>query len=150
MDLLTIFIAIAFIVLAFRLIKHIINRNKRKEDKFLKSIDYSARIPVVKTKPKSGKRRTKEEIQADSDCYEKKLGDEFRKRAKATMIQAKRVGSTGYIWHSGGCNDECDRNDGKKFKWDKPPKTGHPGEGALCKNGYCRCWEEVIIPPPSK
>lgn len=133
---------IVAVVILFRLkIKH----KKSKEYAFLKSIDYSTRIPEVKSKPKNGKRRTREEVIADRMAYEKLLGIKFRKNAKAEQIKAMRVGSKYYIWHGSDCCPECDKQDGKKFKWSSPPKTGHPGEGKLCPNGYCRCWAESQI-----
>ncbi|WP_185952853.1 hypothetical protein [Enterococcus faecalis] len=123
-------------------------KNRKDEDKFLQSIDYSTRIPEVKSKPQNGRRRSKEQILADGNAYKKLMGDDFRAKAKAVQIQAERVGSKRYIWHGDDCCPSCNRQNGKTYAWSKPPKTGHPGEGKLCPNGYCRCWAEVIIPDP--
>ncbi|HDY8287640.1 TPA: hypothetical protein RRG66_002073 [Klebsiella pneumoniae] len=73
--------------------------------------------------------------------------------ARFEKIRSQRVGSKKFIWHSAGdarCCQECARNNGKKFKWDKPPITGLPGEGKCCPDGKCRCWAEAVIPPPKK
>ena len=125
-------------------------KKRKDEDKFLQSIDYSNRIPEVKSKPQNGRRRSKEQILADGNAYKKLMGDEFRVKAKAVQIQAERVGSKRYIWHGDDCCPSCNRQNGKTYAWSKPPKTGHPGEGKLCPNGYCRCWAEVIIPEPRR
>ncbi|HAN8704337.1 TPA: hypothetical protein IGN17_002522 [Escherichia coli] len=137
------------ILVAIAVLVRMKSRNKKKkDDDFLNSVNYSHRMPAVKSKPKKGKRRSREEVLADEVAYQKKLGDDFRKKAKATQIQAERVGSSGYIWQGSDCCPACDKQVGKKFMWSKPPKTGHPGEGKLCPNGYCRCWSEVIVPRP--
>ncbi|EIX9196041.1 TPA: hypothetical protein ACTV60_003204 [Klebsiella pneumoniae] len=125
-------------------------KKRKDEDKFLQSIDYSNRIPEVKSKPQNGRRRSKEQILADGNAYKKLMGDDFRVKAKAVQIQAERVGSKRYIWHGDDCCPSCNRQNGKTYAWSKPPKTGHPGEGKLCPNGYCRCWAEVIIPEPRR
>ncbi|WP_240104892.1 hypothetical protein [Klebsiella pneumoniae] len=125
-------------------------KKRKDEDKFLQSIDYSNRIPEVRSKPQNGRRRSKEQILADGNAYKKLMGDDFRVKAKAVQIQAERVGSKRYIWHGDDCCPSCNRQNGKTYAWSKPPKTGHPGEGKLCPNGYCRCWAEVIIPEPRR
>ncbi|QFG06723.1 hypothetical protein CPT_Mulock_021 [Klebsiella phage Mulock] len=146
------FFAIILLFLAIAIITRWNNHKKAKkreeEDNFIKSIDYSYRRPEVKSKPKNGRRRSKEEMLADGNAYQKLMGDDFRKSAKATQIQAERVGSKKYVWRGSDCCPDCDKQNGKTFFWSKPPKTGHPGEGKLCPNGYCRCWAEVIIPKP--
>lgn len=53
-----------------------------------------------------------------------------------TKLRQQEIGVTEYIWQTSG--DERVRpthaaNDGKKFKWDKPPATGHPGEAVNCR-----------------
>jgi len=54
-----------------------------------------------------------------------------------TKLRQQEVGVEEYIWQTAG--DERVRqthrdNDGKKFKWDKPPKiTGHPGNDVNCR-----------------
>lgn len=146
------FFAIIIFFLAIAVISRWNNYKKIKkredEDKFLRSIDYSTRIPEVRSKPKNGRRRSKEEILTDGNEYKKLMGDDFRIKAKAVQIQAERVGAKRYIWHGDDCCPSCNRQNGKIYAWSKPPKTGHPGEGKLCPNGYCRCWAEVIIPDP--
>lgn len=146
------FFAIILFFLAIAIVTRWNNHKKAKkrkeEDNFIHSIDYSYRRPEVKSKPKNGRRRSKEEMLADGIAYQKLMGDDFRKSAKATQIQAERVGSKKYIWRGSDCCPNCDKQNGKTFSWARPPKTGHPGEGKLCPNGYCRCWAEVIIPKP--
>jgi len=54
-----------------------------------------------------------------------------------TMLRQKELGVEEYIWQTSG--DERVRpthraNDGKKFRWDTPPKTtGHPGNDVNCR-----------------
>ena len=54
-----------------------------------------------------------------------------------TRLRQEEVGIEEYIWQTSG--DERVRpthrvNDGKKFKWDTPPKvTGHPGNDVNCR-----------------
>lgn len=149
MDNSSVFLLVILVAVAV-LVRMKSRHKKKKEDDFLKNINYSHRIAEVRTNPKNGKRRSKEEILADRDAYQKLLGNDSKEKARAIRIKAERVGSKGYIWHESDCCDVCKRNDGKTFSWSKPPKTGHPGEGILCRNGYCRCWAEVIIPSAGK
>jgi SPP1 gp7 family putative phage head morphogenesis protein len=57
--------------------------------------------------------------------------------ASLTRLRQEEVGVTEYIWQTSG--DERVRpthkqNDGKKFRWDTPPKvTGHPGNDVNCR-----------------
>lgn len=56
--------------------------------------------------------------------------------ASLTKLRQQEVGVTEYVWQTSG--DERVRpthraNDGKKFRWDKPPKTGHPGSEVNCR-----------------
>lgn len=57
--------------------------------------------------------------------------------ASLTKLRQQDVGVEEYIWQTAG--DERVRpshraNDGKKFRWDKPPaKTGHPGHDVNCR-----------------
>jgi SPP1 gp7 family putative phage head morphogenesis protein len=57
--------------------------------------------------------------------------------ASLTRLRQEDVGVEEYIWQTSG--DERVRpthraNDGKKFRWDKPPsKTGHPGNDVNCR-----------------
>lgn len=54
-----------------------------------------------------------------------------------TKLRQQEIGVTEYIWQTSG--DERVRpthraHDGKKFKWDKPPRdTGHPGNDVNCR-----------------
>ncbi len=57
--------------------------------------------------------------------------------ASLTRLRQEEVGVEEYIWQTSG--DERVRathraNDGKKFRWDSPPKeTGHPGHDVNCR-----------------
>jgi len=57
--------------------------------------------------------------------------------ASLTRLRQQEVGVEEYIWQTAG--DERVRpthrhNDGKKFRWDKPPSiTGHPGNDVNCR-----------------
>lgn len=56
--------------------------------------------------------------------------------ASLTKLRQQEVGVTEYVWQTSG--DERVRpthraNDGKMFRWDKPPKTGHPGSEVNCR-----------------
>jgi hypothetical protein len=140
-------------VIAFVVFKVWLKKQKRKREyELLNNVNYSARRPGIRKKPKNGRRRTPEEMLRDHDAEMKRAGNSSRKIAKDTRLKAERVGSPGYIWHASGDGlcEYCAKNDGKEFKWNKPPKTGHPGEGHLCKNKHCKCWAEVIIPPPGR
>lgn len=60
-----------------------------------------------------------------------------------TRVRALEVGGEEYVWM--GRNDNLERethkeNNNKKFKWNAPPKTGHPGA-----DFGCRCWAKLII-----
>lgn len=51
-------------------------------------------------------------------------------------LRQEEIGVTSYTWQTS--DDERVRpthraNDGKVFKWDKPPKTGHPGTEVNCR-----------------
>lgn len=67
-----------------------------------------------------------------------------RKDFSEARCNAKKVGSTHYIWrsvHDGARCERCANNDGRKFSWDKEPPGGHAGAAARC-----RCYPEAIIP----
>lgn len=56
--------------------------------------------------------------------------------ASLTKLRQQEVGVTEYVWQTSG--DERVRpthraNDGKTFRWDKPPATGHPGSDVNCR-----------------
>lgn len=56
--------------------------------------------------------------------------------ASLTRLRQQEAGVTEYVWQTSG--DERVRpthkaNDGKTFKWDKPPATGHPGTAINCR-----------------
>ena len=62
---------------------------------------------------------------------------------KLTELRQKEAGVEEYIWRS--VADGADRathlaNNGKRFRWDDPPATGHPGE-----DYQCRCTAEPVL-----
>lgn len=57
-----------------------------------------------------------------------------------TELRQKDVGVKGYTWRGVGDSRERDThvaNNNRKFTWDDPPATGHPGDEI-----QCRCWAE--------
>lgn len=91
-------------------------------------------------------RRSREEIEAEREIKAKRLAEKSRQSAMETMERQLAIGITHYTWQTSGdertCED-CAKNDGKRFAWAVPPRTGHPGDGKCCQNGHCRC---VAIP----
>ncbi len=99
----------------------------------------------------------------------RELGPKAKKRAKliardqtsklnSVLAKARQtnLGVEEYIWHNskdrrvrgnpGGLYPDVPRDknhwirEGKVFRWDKPPKDGHPGEAI-----NCRCYAEAVI-----
>lgn len=51
-------------------------------------------------------------------------------------VRQRSLGIESYEWQTSGderVRDEHVENDGKVFRWDSPPKTGHPGEDIQCR-----------------
>jgi SPP1 gp7 family putative phage head morphogenesis protein len=66
--------------------------------------------------------------------------------ASATAVQATQtdLGIEEYIWvtaHDDRVRPEHKARDGKTFRWDTPPKDGHPGQPI-----QCRCVAVAVIP----
>ena len=62
---------------------------------------------------------------------------------KLTELRQAEAGVEEYIWRAvkdGATRASHLQNDGKKFRWDSPPATGHPGE-----DYQCRCTAEPIL-----
>ncbi|WP_229746347.1 hypothetical protein [Hafnia psychrotolerans] len=122
---------------------------KRKQDNTLiGSYNRNSRISYPKAKHANGTKKTEQERKEDMDLYFEKVNARGRMHAKAEEIRQTQIGITHYIWRSaedGDCCSECKKNNGKKFAWKRPAKTGHPGEGKCCPNGVCRCYPEAII-----
>ncbi len=62
-----------------------------------------------------------------------------------TELRQKEVGVRSYIWQTS--RDERVRsrhaaNQGKEFRWDDPPSSGHPGAGV-----NCRCYAAPVLEP---
>ncbi|WP_404990800.1 hypothetical protein [Cupriavidus pauculus] len=63
------------------------------------------------------------------------------------MQRQLALGVTEYRWKTRLDNCVCRlcmANEGKVFRWDAPPITGHPGSCLRCDNGYCRCRAEAL------
>lgn len=63
--------------------------------------------------------------------------------ASLTKLRQQEIGVEEYVWRTS--LDERVRpthaaNEGKTFRWDKPPKTGHPGDEV-----NCRCTAEAVL-----
>lgn len=60
-----------------------------------------------------------------------------------THLRHAEMGVEEYIWRATGddrVRPEHEENDGRRFRWDDPPPTGHPGEDVLC-----RCVAEPVL-----
>lgn len=60
----------------------------------------------------------------------------LRLTAKISEIRQKEAGVTHYFWDTAGdrrVRDSHKRNRGKRFAWDNPPDTGHPGDEINCR-----------------
>lgn len=124
------------------------SNKKKREDALVTSYNHNKRIPYPKKKHADGSKKTEQEYKDDMNLYFEKLSVNGKAYAKVEKIKQTRAGITHYIWRSSGDGDvcsDCKKNNGKKFSWDRPPKTGHPGEGTCCPNGHCRCYPEAKI-----
>lgn len=60
-----------------------------------------------------------------------------------TQQRSQNLGSVEYVWRTSSderVRESHKRNNGKTFRWDDPPETGHPGQDIMC-----RCIAQVII-----
>ncbi|WP_143806271.1 phage minor head protein [Pantoea latae] len=140
-------ILIAFVI-ALVLYKAAKKRRIKKEDNFLSNYGRRRRIAYPKARHPNGRRKTPYEREQDIEAYLRDLAQAGRDAAKAEEIKQKRLGVTHYIWRSAEDADtceECKKNNGKKFSWNRPPKTGRPGEGRCCPRNLCRCYPEAIL-----
>lgn len=120
----------------------------KKEDDFLSHYERRGRTAYPKARHANGRRKTPYEREQDIEIYLSKLAKDGIDAARAEKIKQKKLGATHYIWRSAEDADtckECAKNNGKKFSWNRPPKTGHPGEGRCCPRSLCRCYPEAII-----
>lgn len=128
-------------------------QNEKEEDDFIDSIDRNTRIAPPKVKNPDGTKKSPEQLNEEWGDYYVSQRQLSIKLALAGKIQAQRIGSKEFFWRSADDGDtcpECQKNDGKKFRWDNPPKAGLPGVGNCCPDGQCRCYAEAIIPPSPK
>jgi hypothetical protein len=100
------------------------------------------RIPVG---AKSCEHCGKKQKDSDSTCSAgMNTAGDSRSEFAGERSQAKKVGSTHYIWRSardGAVCERCANNDGRKFAWNDEPPGGHAGAKARC-----RCYPEPVIP----
>lgn len=100
--------------------------------------------------------RRHEQIAKDLFTVDKGVFKKARTRAKLiardqvsklngnlTRLRQTSLGVEEYIWHDSDdtrVRTTHQANDGKRFRWDTPPATGHPGEEV-----NCRCWAEAVF-----
>lgn len=61
-----------------------------------------------------------------------------------TMARQRNIGVESYVWRTSldeRVREEHKAREGEKFKWDEPPKDGHPGNPI-----NCRCSAEAVFP----
>lgn len=88
----------------------------------------------------------KKQREGDSTCSgnESLTGAQARSSFASDQANAKKLGSTQYIWRSirdGAHCERCANNDGHIFSWDEEPPGGHAGAKARCRR-----YPEPIIP----
>lgn len=140
-------ILIVFVIVLF-IYKAAKKRRIKKEDNFLSHYEMRRRVAYPKARHENGRRKTPYQREQDIEAYLRDLAHAGRGAAKAEGIKQKRLGVTHYIWRSAEDGDackECQKNNGRKFSWSNPPKTGHPGEGHCCPKNLCRCYPEAVI-----
>ena len=100
------------------------------------------RLPI-----RNKKKYTAEEIDADYIRYQKEMAYKSSKIAAYERNRAVNSGYTHFSWVTAGdanvC-EECGKNSGKKFRFDKVSKIGFPGDH-ICPQGWCRCLAIPII-----
>lgn len=115
-------IAVILVVLFLIVRGFVKNRKKKRDDQFVRNFEFN------------------------------RIKRSAAEHARYNMLRAEHIGATKFRWHTAGdsgCCHACAKNNGKVFRWKRPPKTGLPGEGKCCPGGKCRCWAETIVPPPS-
>ena len=56
--------------------------------------------------------------------------------SELSKAREQDAGITGYIWRTSAderVREDHKANDGKRFNWNSPPSTGHPGEAVNCR-----------------
>jgi uncharacterized protein with gpF-like domain len=104
--------------------------------------------PPPRAKPPKRRGLTEEERKVEAERYNKQIRESAIYASNQTREKAEFIGATKYVWRTAGDSDvcaACATNNGKRFSWSKPPKTGAPGEHE-CEGGkWCRCCAEPII-----
>ena len=85
---------------------------------------------------------------SEKDPKLEKIVKRIKELGKASMKRQLDIGITEYTWLT--AKDQrtcraCSKNNGKVFRWDTPPETGHPGEGKCCPNEHCRCTAIAVL-----
>jgi hypothetical protein len=127
------------VVTAFVLARLFKRQSKKPVD-----IDLSKRIARAKRKG-----RTSEQIEADSQQWLRDIRERGRQAFERDKQSALRAGSKFYLWRTSNDGDVCPacaKNNGKRFRWDKAAPHLHPGHSETCKEGYCRCYAEALLP----
>lgn len=116
-------------------------------------------IPTVKppigrpglTPPAAPKKRGKppEQFAAELAAYRLAMRKHFAAIAAFERERRIALGITSYQWVAMDVHGTCDvaqRNGGKVFSHNMPPKEGHVGEGQCDSPDWCRCIAKSIIP----
>lgn len=122
-------------------------RQKRLVDK------VRLRYVEVLDRPRSRPPRRRGLSPAEKEVEQRRYIRELRERGqisfRRTAWQAGQVGSRHYVWLSAGDSDVCSTcaaKNGRRFVWGARLKGGHPGDGSLCTQGYCRCTALPVVP----
>ena len=96
------------------------------------------------------KQQAKEWRALGRDEQNRRLAEKFRIKRQEDRARVKDLGITHYKWRTAGpCSnscEECMKNEGKIFAWNKPSKIGHPGDHHCGPYGYCLCLAISIVP----
>lgn len=104
--------------------------------------------PTTKPPKQRRPRRPKEVIEAEKVARAEWRRERSLTYAAETRKKMLRAGIERYRWLS--AKDErvckiCRANDGKVFRWDDPPPSGHPGEVECCSEPSCRCTASPVF-----
>lgn len=132
-------VAVAFVAIAIILAKLL----KRQSEKPI-DLDLNKRVAPVKRKG-----RTSVQIQEDSLRWIRETREHCRQSFDRDKQHAIHIGSKYYLWRTSKDGDVCPacaKNNGKRFRWDQAPPHLHPGHSEVCKEGYCRCYAQAVLP----
>ena len=80
--------------------------------------------------------------------YHLRMRAHWAEIAKFQRERREQMGLSAYKWVAipGACCAIGAANDGKAFSSEKPPREGHPAEGACSSKDWCRCHAKAIVP----